>query len=494
MLFNSLTFFVFFAFVLLVFPVVPRRHRHLFLLAVSLYFYMGWSVKYVFLMLTSILTTFICGLMLDKAGSVKEKKLAVAACFAVNLLILFFFKYANFALESLDAALVAFGFYPRRWRIDVLLPVGISFYTFQALGYIVDVYRGTIPAQKSLTRYALFVSFFPQLVAGPIERSKNLLDQIDALPERKAYDWQSVKSGLTIMLWGYFMKMVIADRAAILVDTVYNSFWQYRSFGLTAATIAFAIQIYCDFASYSTIAIGASRVLGFSLMENFDTPYFSRSIKEFWRRWHISLSTWFRDYLYFPLGGSRCGVWRARLNVLIVFLVSGLWHGANWTFVAWGLLHGLYQVIGGLLAPLKERLNRRLGVNTQCFSHAAGQILITFALTCIAWIFFRAETISDALSILARIFTRPDPWAFFDGTIYTLGLSRPQMNILLCATGVLAAFDLVKYRTGKSVEAFLAVQNLWFRWAVLVMLFMAIVVFGMYGPAFDAQAFIYFQF
>ncbi len=494
MLFNSLSFFVFFSGVLLLFPLMPRRARHLFLLAASLLFYMGWSVSYVFLMLTSIVTTYACGLMLERAQTKRRKQLAIAACFAVNLLILFFFKYANFALESLDAALVAFGFYPRRWRLNVLLPVGISFYTFQALGYIVDVYRGDLPAEKSFTRYALFVSFFPQLVAGPIERSKNLLDQIHALPERKAYDWQKLKSGLTTMLWGYFMKMVIADRAAILVDTVYNAYWQHRAFGLAVATVCFAIQIYCDFASYSTIAIGAARVLGFSLMENFNTPYFSRSIKEFWRRWHISLSTWFRDYLYIPLGGSRRGAWRARLNLMIVFLVSGLWHGASWTFVVWGLLHGLYQIVGGLLRPLKDKLFRRLGMNTQCFSFFLGQTLVTFALVCIAWVFFRAQTLSDALSILSRMFTQPDPWALFDGTLYTLGLSRPQINILLCSTAVLLVFDGIRYKTGKGFEAALAGQNTWFRWAVFIALFMSIVIFGMYGPAFDAQAFIYFQF
>jgi len=493
-LFNSLSFFVFFSCILLLFPLVPRKWRHLLLLAASLLFYMGWNASYVLLMLTSIGTTFACGIALDHAQTKGRKQLALAACFAVNLLILFFFKYANFALESLDAALVAFGFYPRRWRLDVLLPVGISFYTFQALGYIVDVYRGTIPCEKSFTHYALFVSFFPQLVAGPIERSKNLLDQIHALPDRKAYDWARVKSGLTIMLWGYFMKMVIADRAAVLVDTVYNAYWQYRAFGLIVATVCFAIQIYCDFASYSTIAIGAARVLGFTLMENFDTPYFARSIKEFWRRWHISLSTWFRDYLYIPLGGSRCGAWRARLNLMIVFLVSGLWHGASWTFVIWGLLHGVYQIAGGLLRPYKDRLYQRLHVNTACFSHTLAQTLCTFALVCFAWIFFRAETLHDAFSIITRIFTMPDPWSLFNGEFYELGLSRPQMNILLSSAAALMAVDLVKYKTGKTIDSLLASQNTWFRWLVLIGLIMSIVIFGMYGPEFNAQAFIYFQF
>lgn len=494
MLFNSLTFFVLFCVVLIGFPLMPRKGRHWFLLAVSLIFYMGWNVKYVFLILLSIVTTYFCGRMLDACEKTFHKKLAVALCFVVNLAILFLFKYFNFFVNTIDALLISAGQKPTGVTLDVLLPVGISFYTFQALGYIIDVYRGEIECEKNFAKYALFVSFFPQLVAGPIERSKNLLEQVQALPDRKVFQLDNIRSGLTMMAWGYFLKMVIADRVAILVDTVYNTYWMYGSFALVVATIGFAIQIYCDFASYSTIAIGASRILGFSLMENFNAPYFARSIKEFWRRWHISLSTWFRDYLYIPLGGNRKGKARSRLNMLIVFLVSGLWHGANWTYVVWGALHGAYQLLGDLLKPCKNWLYRKCKVKTDCFSFALGQVLMTFALTCIAWVFFRADSITDAWNILVRIFTDPDPWSLFNGTFYTLGLERQEMNILLIGVGLLLLVDIIRYFRHQTLDVFLESQNLWFEWAVVIGLILAVLIFGVYGPAFDAQAFIYFQF
>ena len=269
--------------------------------------------------------------------------------------------------------------------IDVILPVGISFYIFQALGYLIDVYRGDIYAEKNFLQYALFVSFFPQLVAGPIERSKNLLKQ---LAETKTFNYENVRQGLLIMLWGYFLKMVIADRSAILVNAVYAKYLEYKGFQLITANILFAIQIYCDFMGYSTIAKGAAKVLGFDLMENFHEPYFACSIKDFWRRWHISLSTWFRDYLYIPLGGSRCSTWKKYRNIMITFVVSGLWHGASLTFVFWGFIHGAYQLLEDFIAPYVERIITKLKINTTVFSWKLLRILKTFILVDIAWIFF----------------------------------------------------------------------------------------------------------
>ncbi len=301
MLFNSFDFLCFFPVVLIVYFFVPSKWRYLWLLVASYYFYMGWNPKYALLIGISTVVTFVSGWMMEW---INKKRLVLFSCVAANLGILFFFKYFDFALGNLNRILSLFHIQLIEKPFDVILPVGISFYTFQALSYTIDVYYGEIRAEKNFFRYALFVSFFPQLVAGPIERSKNLLNEIVALPQKKLWNYERITQGLMVMLWGYFQKMVIADRIAILVDNVYNSYYMYGSVELAVATVGFAIQIYCDFASYSTIAIGAAQVMGFTLMENFDTPYFAHSIKEFWRRWHISLSTWFRDYVYIAWGGG----------------------------------------------------------------------------------------------------------------------------------------------------------------------------------------------
>ena len=303
----------------------------------SFYFYMSWNPKYIFLILTTIIITYFSGIGISKAhkkGSIIEKKFFATVSIALKLMILFFFKYFDFAIDSINRSLQMGDFKLLNPTFDVLLPVGISFYTFQALSYTMDVYRDeNFKVERHFGRYALFVTFFPQLVAGPIERSKNLLSQFY---EEHYFDYQRVKNGLLLMIWGLFQKIVIADRAAIVVNTVYNNLTAYTGFEVIVATMFFAVQVYCDFCGYSDIAIGASRVMGFNLMTNFRQPYFSQSIKEFWRRWHISLSTWFRDYVYIPLGGSRCSKIKKYRNLMITFLVSGLWHGANWTYVVGG--------------------------------------------------------------------------------------------------------------------------------------------------------------
>jgi len=340
MQFNSLQFLMFFPVVCLLYYIIPHRFRYLFLLACSYYFYMNWNPEYGLLILTSTVLTYSSGLLIESANKIADekcwrqrKKLYVAVSFVSNLSILFSFKYYGFAA---DTAAKAFG--PLNVEVqfpvfDVVLPVGISFYTFQALSYTMDVYRGEIYAERNFFKYALFVSFFPQLVAGPIERSKNLLIQIN---ERHRFDFNRVRSGLLLMLYGYFQKVVLSEYLALAVDGVYDSYAERTGFQLLAATVLFAFQIYCDFGSYSNIAIGAARVMGFRLMENFNTPYFAGSVADFWRRWHISLSSWFRDYLYIPLGGNRKGKLRKYFNLMIVFLTSGLWHGASWHCVVWG--------------------------------------------------------------------------------------------------------------------------------------------------------------
>ena len=419
---------LFFPCVLAVYFIVPRKVRYIWLLIASYYFYMGWNAKYALLIACSTIVTFLSGIGLEKLP--KRKKWIVAACFFVNIGILFFFKYFDFAWTNIGKIMGLLGAELIDKPFDVLLPVGISFYTFQALGYTVDVYRGTIKAEKNILRYALFVSFFPQLVAGPIERSSNLLRQVDHVEDFKLWDLNRITDGAILMIWGYFQKMVIADRVSVLVDTVYNNYSAYGSIERLTATVLFAIQIYCDFASYSTIAIGAAKIMGFDLMENFNTPYFARSVKDFWRRWHISLSTWFRDYLYISLGGSRCSKLKRYRNIMITFLVSGLWHGAGWSFLIWGGLHGFYQIIGDVLKPIREKINIRMQVKKDSLSFCLGQILITFCLVDFAWIFFRMNSLRDSVKFITGFVTRWDPWVFFDGTMYKLGLDHTEMNIL----------------------------------------------------------------
>lgn len=340
MLFNSVDFLIFFPIVVLIYFMVPKKVRYIWLLGTSYYFYMSWNPKYALLIFLSTLLTWLTGIGIgyfrEKGSSVMAQKLCVAVCCVANLGILAFFKYFDFLLENLNILLNGLGIQSINKPFEVLLPVGISFYTFQALSYIIDVYRRDVKIEKNLARYALFVSFFPQLVAGPIERSTNLLTQIIELPKKKLLDYQRITDGLIYMLYGFWLKMVIADRASVLVDYVFDKWYLYGTVELCVGAIMFAIQIYCDFASYSAIAIGASQVMGITLMENFEAPYFAVSIKDFWRRWHISLSSWFRDYVYIPLGGNRCSKIRKYFNLIVTFLASGLWHGANWTYVIWG--------------------------------------------------------------------------------------------------------------------------------------------------------------
>ncbi|WP_297296859.1 MBOAT family protein [uncultured Brachyspira sp.] len=491
MLFNSTEFMIFFPITLILYWIFPKKYRYICLFIASYTFYMFWNPKYALLMGTSTVITFLSGVLIEK---LKYKRTVVAFSFIINLAILIFFKYFDFLLQNINIVLSIFNIKLIEKPFDIILPVGISFYTFQALSYTIDVYRGEIKSEKNIIKYALFVSFFPQLVAGPIERSRNLLIQVDNLDKIKRFDYDRITEGLLLMLFGYFQKMVIADRAAILVDTVFNAYYEYNSMALILAAVFFAIQIYCDFGSYSLIAIGTAKVMGINLMENFNTPYFARGIKEFWGRWHISLSTWFRDYLYIPLGGNRCSKFRKSFNILVTFLVSGLWHGANFTFIAWGAIHGIFHIIEEQLKPIKEKYFNKFNIKTNVFSFIILEIIITFIIVDLAWIFFRAETIHDAIFYIQRIFTRIDLWTLFDGTLYTLGLNRFEMNLLIIALFILMSVDLIKYIRKENIFEFLSKQNLYFRWFVMLFLIFYIIVYGKYGAGFDPKQFIYFQF
>ncbi len=498
MLFNSIEFLIFFPIVLIIYYIIPDRIKYLWLLAASYYFYMCWNAKYALLLLTSTAITYISGLLIEKIkqsdyiSRKKEsmKKWVVAGSFILNLGILFYFKYINFAVNTLSSILAKFSIELNFPEFDIILPVGISFFTFQALSYTMDVYRDEIYAEKNFFRYALFVSFFPQLVAGPIERSKNLLKQL-AVP--KKFNFEEARDGFMIMLWGYFLKLVLADRIAVFVDTVYGDYKSYTGCYLIVATMLFAVQIYCDFAGYSTIAVGAAKFLGIQLMENFDAPYISVSVAEFWRRWHISLTSWFKDYLYIPLGGSRKGKARKYLNKLIVFLVSGLWHGASFSFVVWGGLNGLYQIIGEVLMPLRNRAVSILHLNRDSFGHKFVSIVGTFILVDFSWIFFRADRLKEALAIIKSMYTVRNPWILFDGSLYTCGLDEKNFRFMLVAIAILIGVDICK-RHGIVIRKVILGQDYWFRWVFIALSIAFLLTFGIWGPNYNGANFIYFQF
>ena len=498
MLFNSLQFFIFFPVVVFLYFVIPDRFKYIWLLAASYYFYMNWNAVYVLLLLTSTVITYTGGLLIDAAeagkvkknGKIDKKKTVLITGCVINLGILFVFKYAGYTMELLTLAGEKAHIGINIPVYDIILPVGISFYIFQALGYLIDVYRGDTPVERNFLRYALFVSFFPQLVAGPIERSGNLIRQ---LREVHRFDYERAREGILLMIWGYFLKIVLADRIAIVVDKIYGDPGTYGGVYLIVATVLFAVQIYCDFAGYSTIAMGAAKVMGIELMDNFNAPFLSRKVSQLWRSWHISLTSWFRDYVYIPLGGSRKGRRRKYLNIFIVFLLSGIWHGANITYVIWGGLNGLYQVIGEILMPVRNRLVRLFSLNRESIGHRTMECIFTFGLFCFSLVFFRADGMTSALRILRSVFTVHNPWILFDGSLYELGLDSKNFHLMLICIAILIFADVLK-KKGICIRKVIAGQDYWCRVLVMVAAICFILMFGIWGSGYDAAGFIYFQF
>ncbi|MCF0201850.1 MAG: MBOAT family protein [Bacteroidaceae bacterium] len=475
MLFNSLQFLIFFPCICLVYwtldHILPQRYRltvcNLMLLAASYYFYMCWQPTYALLLLASTAITYLAALAIASADDKDRKKGFLTVSIVLNLAILFFFKYFNFAAESVTTLLTSTGVKMDVPGLNVLLPVGISFYIFQALGYSIDVYRGQIQAERNFFTYALFVSFFPQLVAGPIERSTNLLNQFK---ERHRFDYDFAMSGFKLMLWGYLMKICMADRAAVYVDKVFDNLSNPEGYSTLLASLLFTIQIYGDFAGYTFIAIGCGRILGFSLNDNFRRPYFAVSITDFWRRWHISLSTWFRDYVYFPLGGSKTTKAKTYRNLLITFGISGLWHGANWTFVLWGFIHGVVQCI-----------ERALGYNKKIWHswQKALHILITLFIVNITWVLFRAKDIGEAITAIRLMFVPSFPSL----------LTRDKFCILVvCIVGTIVFIKetIDERKTNIAILNNKFVSN--YLWPIFLL-----VCIGMFGMIEGGQ-FIYFQF
>ncbi len=493
MLFNSVHYLLFFPVVVALFFAIPFRYRWFLLLVASYYFYMCWKPEYAVILVVSTLVDYYCG---KKMGGITEKakrKPYLYLSLVTNLGVLFTFKYFNFFNESVREAFNHFNLMYEVPAFELLLPVGISFYTFQAMSYSIEVYRGSIKPEKHLGVFALYISFFPQLVAGPIERPQHLLKQFYA---KHQFSYQRVTSGLKLMAWGFFKKLVVADTLAVFVNEFYSHPQDFDGLSLALATVFFAFQIYCDFSGYSDIAIGTARVMGFDFMQNFRRPYFSKSIRMFWQRWHISLSTWFRDYLYIPLGGNRVVKWRWYYNLFITFLISGFWHGAYWTFLIWGALHGLYLVIELIAKKPGQQLATITGIRRVPIVHQLLRMGITFVLVCIAWVFFRAETVNDAWTVLSTI--AADGWqtikqlglaGMFDFSAFHADVLKIDWGIALFGLLVLLLVELLQVR--KNISYWLMQQPFAFRWSIYFVLVMSILLLGKYE---QQTQFIYFQF
>lgn len=427
---------------------------------------MNWDPAYALLLLTSTVITYLAALGIGYFKEKRKKKICLVSSLVLNLAILFLFKYFNFLAMNIETALQASGLAVNMPKFALLLPVGISFYTFQALGYSIDVYRGTVKIERDFPTYALFVSFFPQLVAGPIERSQNLLPQFK---QQHRFDYDAVMSGVQLMVWGYFMKLVLADRCGIYVDTIFNNVDKHNGGSYLVASLLFPFQIYGDFAGYSLIAIGVARVLGFRLMENFHRPYFACTIGEFWHRWHISLSTWFKDYVYIPLGGNRVGKLRNYFNLLITFVVSGIWHGANWTFLCWGTIHGILLCI-----------EKAFGISKQKYTGAKKIFhwATTFVLVCFAWILFRANNLSYAVSVVTGIFTN-------------IGTPKPEYANFIAIGLAMTVLLTKEFADEFNWKIRVADSKSWLvRHIYLIIMIAYIILFGVLG----GDQFIYFQF
>ena len=478
MLFNSLEFAIFFPIVTLLFFILPHKFRWLLLLLASCFFYMFFKPIYILILIITIIIDYYAGIWIEKTEDKRNRKRLLLLSIFANVGILVVFKYYNFLVDNFNIVMDTLHTTGKIPMLNIILPIGLSFHTFQAMSYTIEVYRGNQKAEKHFGIYALYVMFYPQLVAGPIERPQNILHQFH---EKKYFEIDKFISGLKLIFWGLFKKVVIADRLAIAVDSIYNNpFQNWSGLVVIIATVFFSIQIYCDFSGYSDIAIGTARCMGFNLMVNFNQPYFSKSISEFWSRWHISLSTWFKDYVYIPLGGNRVRQIRLYLNLLIVFIISGIWHGANITFIVWGALHGFFLIASLILNSLyKIKINKYV------------KILFTFSLVCLSWIFFRANDITQAKHLFLSIF-------HFNQNYFLLnkadlhGLPDTYLGLplwkFLCTLLIIPLFLFLEIMKNKK-DYFYSLP-LYIRWIIYYFIIFSIIFFGVY----ETGQFIYFQF
>lgn len=489
MLFNSLEFVLFFIVVTGLFFLLPHKWRWVLLLAASCFFYMFFKPIYILILGFTIVIDYYAGILLENEPDQKRKKKYLVMSLIANIGVLAVFKYYNFLNDNITGIAQYFGYKNQIPYLKILLPIGLSFHTFQAMSYTIEVYRGHQKAERHFGIYSLYVMFYPQLVAGPIERPQNVLHQFH---EEKHFYYENAVSGLRLMLWGMFKKVVIADRLAVVTDSVFDNPDKYGAVPTAIAAVLFTFQIFCDFSGYSDIAIGSARVMGYRLMKNFDRPYTSKTIGEFWRRWHISLSTWFRDYLYIPLGGNRVSETRKQLNLFIVFMVSGLWHGADWKFIIWGALHGMYLVIGNVTYNARVKMRQAIGLTKIPWLDKLMQQCTTFVLVTVAWIFFRADSTQDALTMIKKLpHLITEIGVMLQKGIYTTGLSISPARLMLCflVIGVMEWVHLIQ-RRNTSLTQLLDNKPRVIRWGVYYLLVFAILYLGM----FNNREFIYFQF
>ncbi len=476
MLFNSFGFLIFLPIVFILYWSVAAKRlesQNGLLLLSSYFFYACWDYRFLFLLMFSTLLDYFTGLKMGQADNTRKKKLWFWISITVNLGLLLWFKYYNFFADSFASFLSGFGFKVNLWTLKIILPVGISFYTFHGLSYVIDIYRDRIKPEKNFFHYALFVSFFPLLVAGPIERATHLLPQ---LLKKRTFNLSLATDGLRQIMWGFFKKIVIADSCALYSNLVFNHSNNYSGSSHVLAAIAFSFQIYCDFSGYSDIAIGTAKLFNINLLRNFSFPYFSRDIAEFWRRWHISLTTWFRDYLYIPLGGSKGSLSNKIRNTFIVFLVSGFWHGANWTFLAWGFLNAVYFL--PLLILQKNRINLdTIETGLPTMKQFMG-IVITFSITAFAWIFFRSATITDALNFIRIIFS---------SSLFSIPQAFPYTVIIWI--GFLLLIEWKGRKDEYAIQSFALQWPAVYRWS-----FYYILIFFVHKYFDTGKDFIYFQF
>ncbi|MFN0187335.1 MAG: MBOAT family O-acyltransferase [Bacteroidia bacterium] len=486
MLFNSFEFLLFFPIVTILFFVMPHRFRWSLLLTASCFFYMYFIPVYILILFGTIIIDYFAGIYLEKTVDPKRKKIYLICSLIANIGVLAVFKYYNFFLDNInEASIELFDKATALRYLGIALPIGLSFHTFQAMSYTFEVYYGRHKAEKHFGIYALYVMFYPQLVAGPIERPQNILHQFH---QKQSFDYQRFSSGLQMMIWGLFKKVVIADNLAGLVNIAYTNPEEHTGMTLLLTSYFFAFQIYCDFSGYSDMAIGAARVMGYDLMENFRTPYLSASIKEFWSRWHISLSSWFRDYLYIPLGGNRVGKSRWMLNLFLVFLISGIWHGANWTYVVWGAMHGVFLMFAIVKDDFFEKRNIKFLKNNKLL-HGLN-VFITLQLVCFAWIFFRANSIQDATTIIHKIgFGEYSIQTFID-SISALADNPKNFSRTLFIMLLMGIFYVIDPFVDKIIKGRIILHKPYMKYALYSFMVASILLFGFFGEV----SFIYFQF
>ncbi|MET3035812.1 MBOAT family O-acyltransferase [Chryseobacterium sp. NRRL B-14859] len=477
MLFNSLSFLIFFPIVFIFYWLLNKnlKFQNILLAIASCYFYACWDWRFLFLLMFSIGLDYLSGIKIENSQSNREAKFWLILSIGINLGFLGFFKYYNFFVQSFADLISGFGLKTNIWLLQVILPVGISFYTFHGLSYIIDIYKKRIPAERNFIDYSLFVSFFPLLVAGPIERATHLLPQIKV---QRQFNYDNVVSGLRQILWGLFKKIVIADQCAIYVNDIFAFHHGLYGSTLLVGAVLFAFQIYGDFSGYSDIALGTARMMGFDLLKNFNYPYFSRNIAEFWRRWHISLSSWFRDYLYIPLGGSKGGNWMRIRNTFIIFLVSGFWHGANWTFIIWGGLNALFIMPSIIFKTNRNNLNIVAENSVLPSLKEVFQIIVTFGLTTFAWIFFRSDSVIEAFKYIRRICS------------YSL-LKIPQKDVLwlFSIIFIFMSIEWIGRKSNYAIENIHSINSRFIKWSFYYIIVAMIIYFS--G---EEQSFIYFQF